>query len=215
MKNKTKCALMLVATVACNISTANASGKGKIYISGNLGMGIVDKFDYKDEDGDLAMKKPSNPKVFGAALGYRFNDNFRIEISYSGFSGIKYNHTVYQAEEVKDEGRYEQKVKARSLFVNSYYDINKFNQIKPYIGVGLGIAKVSGNDITFTPKHVSAGVNYVLNNKLDQNLVNYRYSNLGKLITKKHHDEDSGEISPPLKTNLSVLESHSSFNSLI
>lgn len=224
MNNFTKYTILLAATSLCTINAANAVEKGKFYASGSYGVGFADKFDYKDED--LAVKKPSNANVFGAAIGYGVSDNIRAELSYNGFYGMKYK-SVLQISGEYAEGQeilmnYHQKVTANALFASAYYDINKFGQIKPYIGAGVGISKVkSGNmfskdnqegeqTVALEGKSKSqfawqlgTGVNYVVNDKIDLNLVNYRYSNLGKVHLKENNTDPDNQI-PALNTKLAV-----------
>lgn len=96
-----------------------------------------------------------------------------------------------------------------AMFASAYYDVNHFGQIKPYVGAGVGVAHVQSKEnnlqevymvqggeeaLTKTAEdtfkgsvsktqfawQVGAGVNYALNNKVELNLVNYRYTDLGK-----------------------------------
>lgn len=225
MNNFTKYKILLVATSLGAINAANAVEKGKFYASGSYGVGFTYKFDYKDEDGVLAVKKPSNANVFGAAIGYGVSDNIRAELSYNGFYGMKYEHLYKDSEDLKGEinATYTQKVTANALFVSAYYDINKFGQIKPYVGAGIGIANVKSGDmfeaISREPNQVNqegkskfqfacrlgTGVNYIVNDKIDLNLVNYRYSNLGKAHLKEYiDDKDAGANIVAAKTKLAV-----------
>jgi opacity protein-like surface antigen len=222
MNNFTKYTILLAATSLCAINAANAVEKGKFYASGSYGVGFADKFDYKDEDGVLAVKKPSNANVFGLAVGYGVTDNIRAELSYNGFYGMKYKYTQtdeYEEQEIV-QYNYNQKVSANALFISAYYDINKFDKIKPYVAAGVGVANVKSGNINILAKQedkedindvyaeginkkqfawqLGTGVNYVVNDKIDLNLVNYRYSNLGKAVTKADGED------PELKTKLAV-----------
>lgn len=206
MNNFTKYTILLAATSLCATNAANAMEKGKFYTSGSFGLGLADKFDYKDEDGVLPVKKPSNTNVFGTAIGYGVSDNIRAELSYNGFYDMKYKI------EDNDLVTHSQKISADALFTSAYYDINKFGQIKPYVAAGVGIANVKASDFTTSNPdetnidykkqskmqfawQLGTGVNYVVNDKIDLNLVNYRYSNLGKSVatTTSEDVEDAGD----------------------
>jgi opacity protein-like surface antigen len=143
MNNFTKYTILLAATSLCTINAANAVEKGKFYASGSYGVGFADKFDYKDKDGVLAVKKPSNANVFGAAIGYGVTDNIRAELSYNGFYGMKYKDK-YTAPNQDVEGDtkfdFSQKQTANTIFFNTYYETQKFSKIKPYIGGGIGVS---------------------------------------------------------------------------
>ena len=114
-----------------------------------------------------------------------------------------------------------QNVSADALFINAYYDIHKFGQIKLYVTSGVGIVNVKTSDLDWklTSKErnindvdaeglnkrqfawqLGTGVNYTVNDKIDLNLVSYRYSNLGKVHLKENESLDS----PALKTKLAV-----------
>ena len=101
MNNLTKYTILMAATSLCTFNAANAVEKGKFYASGSYGVGFANKFDYKDEDGVLAVKKPSNANVFGLAVGYGVTDNIRAELSYNGFYGMKYEHLSKDSEDKK------------------------------------------------------------------------------------------------------------------
>jgi opacity protein-like surface antigen len=200
MNNFTKYTILLAATSLCTFNAANAVEKGKFYASGSYGVGFADKFDYKDEG--LAVKKPSNANVFGAAIGYGVTDNIRAELGYNGFYGMKYKF------EDNDLVTHSQKVSADALFASAYYDISKFDKIKPYVAAGVGIANVKAGDFTTSNSaetnidykkqskkqfawQLGTGVNYIVNDKIDLNLVNYRYSNLGKSVATATSEDQS------------------------
>ena len=222
MNNFTKHTILLAAISLCGINAANAVEKGKFYASGSYGVGFADKFDYQDEDGELAVKKPSNANFFGAAIGYGVSDNIRAELSYNGFYGMKYKSV--QNEKTRNNGVnqdiWSTKQSANVAFVSAFYDIkfNKLKNITPFIGAGIGISqnksgnmnvvdKTYGNNGQLTNEsavktecaskktnsfawHVSTGVNYVVNDKIDLNLVNYKYANLGKAKTMQNGNGD-------------------------
>jgi opacity protein-like surface antigen len=112
------------------------------------------------------------------------------------------------------------KQSANVAFVSAFYDIkfNKLKNITPFIGAGIGISQNKSGDMNTVNKtyanndqltdesaveienaskktnsfawHVSAGVNYVVNDKIDLNLVNYKYANLGKAKTMQDKNGD-------------------------
>jgi len=110
------------------------------------------------------------------------------------------------------------KQNANAAFVSVFYDIkvNKLKNITPYIGAGIGISQNKSEDMTtvfntynssdslteseeevdYLSKktnsfawHFSAGVNYTVNDKIDLNLINYKYANLGKVKILSKNEE--------------------------
>jgi opacity protein-like surface antigen len=94
------------------------------------------------------------------------------------------------------------KIGATTFFLNAFYDFNATDKIKPYAGFGLGLARVSADNMVWT--NAPAGDNYIVqtgdksfNNfawnvglgvaySLTANValdLGYRYTNMGKLET--------------------------------
>jgi opacity protein-like surface antigen len=210
--------ILAITSVCCSIES-NAFEKGKFYISGTYGIGIADKFDYDDKE--LATRRPSKVNVFGLAAGYQFNDNIRAELSYTGFYGLKYKGEKDQGGDFIDPEiyTYTQKTSLDSLFINTYFDINKFGNIKPYITAGIGVARVKvgtiiaasnrSNDIAPYADgrnndqfawNLGAGINYEINDHIEFNVINYKYNNFGKIKTKEGNANDE----PALTTKLAI-----------
>ena len=103
------------------------------------------------------------------------------------------------------------KQRANAVFLSTFYDIkdNKLKKFTPYVGAGIGLSHNKSRNIDFVERarkrtvkvlnnnkmvetsnvvtanlawHFSAGVNYVVNDKIDL-LFNYKYANLGKANT--------------------------------
>ena len=110
------------------------------------------------------------------------------------------------------------KQSANAAFVSAFYDIkfNKLKNITPFIGAGIGISQNKSGDMNIKTQkfdkdgklidgpetvlassskkvinfawHVNTGVNYTVNDKIDLNLVNYKYANLGKAKTLENEN---------------------------
>ncbi len=83
----------------------------------------------------------------------------------------------------------EMKLRSQSLMLNAYYDINTNSAFTPYVGAGIGFAKVKAKltssvmntnaDSTKMAWQVGAGVAYALNDNVAIDL-GYRYTDMGE-----------------------------------
>jgi len=218
--NAVKIILFTVMTNLISLNYVCALEKGNFYISGSYGTGVADKFSYNDED--FASKKPSNADVLNFAMGYGITDNIRAEMSYVDFYGLKYKYAKTGVDEANNLVQYlfNQKVKAEALFISAYYDINKFGKVKPYVTVGVGLAKVKAGDINYQINQenssnrvvgilpglckkqfawqIGTGMNYTVNDKVNISIINYRYNKLGKAKFRNLNEKNAPIISTKL-----------------
>ncbi|MCF8719367.1 outer membrane protein [Nitrospina gracilis] len=92
--------------------------------------------------GTLGTLKFDTGSLFGGAVGYQFENPFRIEAELA--------HRGYDVGRVKSAGTVVPAggdVSILSLMVNAYHDLT-YDQWKPYLGIGLGVADVAWNDVT-------------------------------------------------------------------
>lgn len=211
--------ILMVVVSACASTSVNAVEKSKFYSSGSYGIGFTDKFQFEHiyQDGLYLYNKPSKIDVLGLAVGYGMTDDIRVELGYNRFNDIKYKSDA--GSDINDDGVSDitysthyitQKQKAETIFGTIFYDINKFDKIKPFLSIGAGISlnksgdmnsvsreyrnmekisdSVEKNFFSKTTSNMSwklgAGINYEICKKFDLNLINYQYNNLGKMITK-------------------------------
>lgn len=76
-----------------------------------------------------------------AGLGYAFDNNFRLE----GEISHRFN-----ALDPLVVGREDGDVRAFAAMLNGYYDFNRGGRFEPYVGLGIGGARVDGNFIRHT-----------------------------------------------------------------
>ena len=149
-----------------------------------------------------------NTGLYGAEVGYRFNENFRTSLSLSYIPDFKNNYSTSMPE-TDNKGRnytettnYNTKVKSLVSMFNVYYDIVEINKFTPYITLGAGMSsnKTSSTDtitnglggsasLTYsTATHncfayqAGLGARYSINKDFDLDL-HYAYANLGKFKT--------------------------------
>lgn len=183
MKIKKIAAAALALALITPVSSSFAEGKKGVYI------GFVDGFNFTD-DSDISGTGVSTEADFdkGAiyipAVGYRYGNGFRTE-----FEGAYRKNSVDDLSgALNGTGR----VKAKSLMANLLYDIdlnshfNKRSRFMPYIGAGVGMARVDfdgvrpvggvridDEDDVFAYQGI-AGVSYWLSEALEIAL-EYRY----------------------------------------
>lgn len=201
MNKSFKVLIILISSISSFSVFANEQSPKNFYIQGNLGVAMGG---YPGKD--FERNSFGNSRVYGLAIGYKFNENFRADFGIDRRSGFK--HKLIQTQ--YDKGRSQDvldtentTVKSWSMMVTGYYDIVEINKFTPYILLGVGIAKNTtesigksdpeknyhvlnhawekGTKINFAWK-VGAGVKYKINDSFDVG-VNYQYVDLGKFST--------------------------------
>ncbi len=85
-----------------------------------------------------------NTWLIGLGIGYRFNENFRSDITYSYRGG---------AEIMDHDGAgtaISTKIKSNAVFLNGYFDFpSKWQKVKPYVGAGIGWANNQLSDTSY------------------------------------------------------------------
>ncbi|MES1159113.1 MAG: outer membrane protein, partial [Terricaulis silvestris] len=151
------------------------------YGRADVGYSLKGDFDVEDGTGLYSWGQPDLEKDWteGVGLGYAFSNGLRFEGEIS--------HRFNQIERIPsfDQGG---DVHVWSAMFNGYYDFNKGGSIQPYIGGGVGSARVNANGADdIPPPHFSfddsdtviawqamAGVAFAVSDQLDLD-VGYRY----------------------------------------
>jgi len=158
-----------------------------VQLNGGISMGMAPKSDFGN-------KKMGNSAVYGAELGYQFEQYLRISLSLD--DRAKYSFTENQNYNTSTVST-RWKVKSLVTMVNFYYDIMEFNKVTPYMMFGAGIAKnkasgtqtsngessgiPSGTKNNFAYK-LGLGAKYKITNNVAVNL-QYQYIDMGKIKT--------------------------------
>ncbi len=155
-------AALLTSAILFSIGTANANNAEDryIYIGTELGISepIVKSFVDKDTDAKFRLKQST---MFGGRIGYSFYPNMMVEISgtYQPKYGLTYLLPVKSTgitipgigslDIPKTPGR--TKVSGNVYTANFIYEFSPvFAQVKPYVILGAGIARVSIKPTTTT-----------------------------------------------------------------
>jgi len=170
-------------TMLLSISSIAYSTEG-IYVSGNLGLAIVNDSDVTDSTvpGETLKFESDMGYALGGAIGYDFG-NFRIEgeIAYQKNDLDRVKAPGVSADATGDTS-------SLAGLLNGYCDFNNTSPFTPYISGGVGVAKVEINDFnipgsgmsnvnddnTVFAYQVGAGVAYTINENLCFD-VKYRY----------------------------------------
>lgn len=170
---------LLLAGVAATLLAANVNAAElNTYVSGKLRYADMSN-DVNDSSGSLDV----DDNVFGAsvAIGSKVetqNGAVRVELEYNKNE---------DAEKTYPGGTL--KIDSQSLMVNAYYDINTGTKFTPYLGAGIGYAKVKGkanisalgsgsiDDNNFAWQ-IGAGVGYAVNENVSID-AGYRYVDNG------------------------------------
>jgi opacity protein-like surface antigen len=123
-----------------NISPTEAK---EYYIKADIGVSKSEKI--KSDQGfykNSGKKSFNSSPIYSLGFGYEINDKLRSEVTYS-YTNLKYKrNTPYEANPTIIP-EYKQKVNIQTGMVNLFYDIVTYQKLTPYIGFGLGYAKIN------------------------------------------------------------------------
>ena len=145
-----------------------ASAKGH-YVSGNIGLAMANDSDLTISTipGITANIEYDTGLALGLALGYDFG-NARVEGEIA-YQKNDFNKMSLLGVDIDLTGD----ATLLSLLVNGYYDFANSSVFTPYIGGGLGFAKVEVDDTVFAYQ-MGIGVGYAVNEKVTID-TKYRY----------------------------------------
>lgn len=147
------------------------SADDSVYIKGNIGLGIAMDSDIDNMPLNAGTAKMTLDSGFlgTVAVGYDFAGPFRAEGEYAwqknDLDQVSYNNSFGNFREGD--------LKVQSLMVNGYYDVDTSSQWVPFIGAGIGWAKVDlntpalslgDNDNVFAYQFM-AGVSYLIDDQ--------------------------------------------------
>lgn len=176
---------LLLAGVACLFATQAQALEVNPYISAKLKYAVMDNSADVDAEDDIyayQLRFDADDNVFGGSMAVGVsipvaNGAFRSEIEYSKNADAEKTHHFAG-------DSYKAKLESQSLLANVYYDFNTGTKLTPYVGAGIGGAKIKASlngegidDTTFTWQ-ISAGVAYALTDKLSLD-AGYRFIDYG------------------------------------
>ena len=92
-------------------------------------------------------KKKFDPKGINIAVGVKANKNLRLEAEYNFRESADKTEPYLGTNGVKIfDGIYKTELSVQSYMLNGYYDFHNTTKFTPYVGIGLGMAKVEYDD---------------------------------------------------------------------
>lgn len=156
--------------------------------------------------------------VLGGGVGYRFTPSVRAEAVIGWRGGFDFKHDV--SDRFGNSGTTDSGAKVLTGMVNVYYDLPVDFPVKPYVGLGVGVARTKLDGVTYTLNGgyldredsnsetnfawaVMGGVSYEVTSSVALDL-GYRYLDAGDIKTSGRFA--SGATLPALKSELSLHE---------
>lgn len=137
----------VLAGLICSVlllSCTAAHGGEKPYLSGHLGFAAPDDSETEFDSGPKADFELDEDFALTAALGKRFNKNYRFEIELSNQKNDIDRANIPGTGEVDINGD----VESLALMANIYYDFINKTSFTPFLSAGVGYAKIDLSDIT-------------------------------------------------------------------
>lgn len=138
---------------------SGASGGG-FYLRGDVGANAnvlrgLAQDDLAMNGGTFINKSVGNTASVGVGVGYRFNENVRVDATWElrSTASLKGTDNVRilngRGQEVADlYTHYDGSVSSQVAMVNAYYDIGNWNGLTPFVGVGIGVARNTVSGLT-------------------------------------------------------------------
>jgi opacity protein-like surface antigen len=107
------------------------------YLRGDIGIAVNAAPSMNWQSSSYFDRSAANSASFGAGIGYRFSDTLRADITLDFLTShrIKGNLTATTEDHLTQD--------AATVMANGYYDIATFSGVTPYIGAGIGVARVN------------------------------------------------------------------------
>ncbi len=178
MNSKFLIASCLVA-LASTTALAEDTAENNFYVRGDLGYSIGMNSKVSNTTNNNKVKF-GNSMIFGGGVGYRFNSNFRTDLTLSYRGAYKLNTKSNSAGNQKSKNN----ITALVTMVNAYYDIGTYSSLTPYLTGGLGFSNLKSKDFvknaTCFAWAVGTGVAFDLGDGLAADL-GYKFQNLGRV----------------------------------
>jgi outer membrane protein OmpA-like peptidoglycan-associated protein len=141
---------MLLVTAAVAALTGVAHAYEGPYVRGDIGYSTDTNFSADDENIDWGDVSADEGWMGLLGGGYSWLNGFRLE------GELGYRDNDFNDTEALDDGG---SITAWSLMANGYYDFNAWGMVRPYVGLGIGVAdvEVEGADLIPAPPAFADG----------------------------------------------------------
>jgi opacity protein-like surface antigen len=130
---------LLIATASLLFSKV-AMADSKYYIKGGMGINHIHTVKFSNHDFEGKIRLANSFPLIEGGIGYKLTDSIRAEILLDYYFLFHTAETSYNPN--KDIFKILVTTKADSLMLNVYKDVLKLGKITPFIGGGVGIAKL-------------------------------------------------------------------------
>ncbi|MDD9877135.1 MAG: outer membrane beta-barrel protein [Magnetovibrio sp.] len=155
------------------------------YLRADVGYGITMNPDGANTAGAFTNEDVGNLGVFGGGVGYRFNENLRADLTFSYRPDADVDATTSGGTNIASE------VDGMTIMINAYADLGEFSGFTPYVGAGIGYARLETADQTGTVVNGGVSSNFawavMLGTAIDVGMgdatradLGYRFINLGE-----------------------------------
>jgi opacity protein-like surface antigen len=139
--------------IAGLLAISNALAKdNNYYIKAEVGVAKSEKIKSDQTFYKYSKNKSfdSSP-VYALGFGYKINDKLRSEVVYS-YTDLKYKRNIASEKNPTMILEYNQKVNIQTVMINLFYDVATYQKLTPYIGFGLGYAKINPKEASVISK---------------------------------------------------------------
>lgn len=135
--------------ISALLAISNASAKdNNYYIKAKVGVAKSEKIKSEQEFYKNSGKKSFNSSpIYSLGFGYKINDKFRTEMAYN-YVDFKYKRNATNGIGIVSE--YKQKVNIQTGMINLFYDVATYQKLTPYLGVGVGYAKINPKEASIS-----------------------------------------------------------------
>lgn len=179
---------LVVMAVTALVSPVLAMEAGQTYVTVQGGVTQQENHDFNNASGARVSTKMEQGYVVIGAVGRSYRNNVRAEVEGAYRYNDVDNHSTSGPALAGSKGQ----THAASVMANGYYDMPTSANITPYVGGGLGVARVAYDNYETTADgeilddaktvpafQAMAGINAPINKRLSMN-AEYRYFTTAK-----------------------------------
>jgi opacity protein-like surface antigen len=182
--------------IAGLLSISSSSAKdNNYYLKAEVGVSKSEKIKSDNVFYTWSGNKSFNSgPIYFLGFGYKINDKLRSEVTYS-YTDLKYQRNIASEKNPTMILEYKQKVNIQTGMINLFYDVATYQKLTPYVGFGLGYAKINPKEANMVSKrgttsyqsNKSENLSYALMGGLSINMtdrinvdIGYKFQDFGK-----------------------------------
>jgi opacity protein-like surface antigen len=178
----------ILIALSCSTMTTNASN---FYIKGGAGLSHIATTKFSNTEFQGKNKLAGNFPLVEAGIGYRLTDTIRADLLIDYYFLFRSNETSTSRN--NDLYKVESKTKADTLMLNVYKDICIYGRLTPFVGGGIGVAKLKESASGYVVSQEDS-LHYTLDAKSKKSIKHFAYK-LTAGTDIKISDAVIGEIS--------------------